>query len=150
MQDTYHRVGVQTCNKDPWLALLEYRNTPVDTIDPAQYRDSCLEERRCSWKTRRRRLVVKSFVATGSFSNHRNSRQQMVVWKLHTKLPSLFGVPFLAVPIQTKVSPYISDPAPDSVTNPVFDPAPDLVPHPVPVKRTRNRIFKSRLISSRT
>ena len=93
---------------------------------------------------------LKSFVATGSFSNHRNSQQQMVVWKLHTKLPSLFGVPFLAVPIQTKVSPYLSDPAPGSVTNPVLDPAPDLVPHPIPVKRTRTRIFKSRLISSRT
>ena len=95
MQDIYRRVGVQTCNKDPWLALLEYRNTLVETIDPAQYRDSCLKERRCSWKTRGRRLVVKSFVTTGSFSNHRNSQQQKLVWKLHTKLPSLLEYLFL-------------------------------------------------------
>ena len=95
MQDIYRRVGVQTCNKDPWLALLEYRNTLVETIDPAQCRDSCLKERRCSWKTRGRRLVVKSFVTTGSFSNHRNSQQQKLVWKLHTKLPSLLEYLFL-------------------------------------------------------
>ena len=143
-------MGVQTCNKDSWLALLKYRSTPVDTIDPAQYRDSCLEERRCSWKTWGRRLVEKSFFATGLYSNYRNSQQQIVVWKLHTKLPSFIGVPFLAVPIQTKVSPYLSDPAPDSVTDPVLDLAPDLVPHPISVKRTRTRIFKSRLMSSRT
>ena len=147
MQDIYRRVGVQTCNKDPWLALLEYRNTLVETIDPAQYRDSCLKERRCSWKTRGRRLVVKSFVTTGSFSNHRNSQQQKLVWKLHTKLPSLLEYLFVAVPIQTKISPYVSDPAPDPVTDPVPGPAPDLVPYSV--KRTRTRIF-SCLISSRT
>ena len=48
------------------------------------------------------------------------------------KVTKPVGIPFLAVPIQTKISPYVSDPAPDPVTDPVPDPAPDLVPDPIP------------------
>ena len=54
------------------------------------------------------------------------------------KITKPVGVPFPAVPIQKKVSPYVPDPAPDPVTDPVPDPTADLVLDPVLVKRTPN------------